>query len=181
LLTGSFDIPELGLYGVALDSLAASDSLVSFKLLYGTFQMRLHPAVLQMTGENRAWGPPVSLHLRRTPQPARPETLAVVVQRAGAAIHGTLYLPSRRQPVPAIVVAGGSVQTTRRIWEYRGWGSTLAARGIATLVYDRRGQGESTGDTTDVDLGSRRPMCSLSSIDCAAIARSTRNASGSWA
>src|SRR5262249_21635829 len=147
-LGGTFDIPELGLFGVGLDSLAVTDSTASFKLIYGTFHMQLHRADLQMTGENRDWGPPVTLHLRRAPRVSVMDTLSVGVQRAGANLRATLYLPRARQRVPAVIVAGGAVQTTRRMWEYRTWGNVLAARGIATLVYDRRGQGESTGDTT---------------------------------
>lgn len=151
-LAGTFDMPELGLFGVPLDSLAATDSTVAFKLLYGKFRMLMHPADLQMTGENRDWGPPVSLHLRRVSRPAMMETVGVTVRRAGATLQATLYLPRAKHRVPTVIVAGGSIQTTRDFWEYRSWGPVLAGRGIATLVYDRRGQGASGGDSSDVDL-----------------------------
>jgi len=149
---GTFDIPELGCYGEPLDSVSATDSSATFRLLYGTFRMRLHPADRQMTGENRDWGPPVSLHVKRTPRIAVYDTTAISVTRAGATIRATLYLPRARRRVPAVVVAGGSIQTTRARWEYRSWGPVLADRGIAVVVYDRRGHGASTGDTTDTDL-----------------------------
>lgn len=149
---GTFDIPELGCFGEPLDSVSATDSSAVFGLLYGTFRMRLHPADRQMTGENRAWGPPVSLHVKRTPRIAAYDTMAIAATRAGATIRATLYLPRARGHVPAVVVAGGSIQTTRARWEYCSWGPVLADRGIAVVVYDRRGHGASTGDTTDTDL-----------------------------
>src|SRR5207249_1246088 len=65
---GSYDIPELGLFGERLDSLTATDSTLSFNLLYGVFHVRIHAPELQLTGDNRDWGPPVSLHLRRVPE-----------------------------------------------------------------------------------------------------------------
>src|SRR5262249_44883915 len=76
-LSGTFDIPALGCYGVALENLSATDTSASFRLLYGTFHMLLHPADLEMTGENRDWGPPVSLHLRRTARTGVYDTLPV--------------------------------------------------------------------------------------------------------
>src|SRR5262249_22738653 len=149
-LSGTFDIPTLGCYGVALENLSATDTSASFRLLYGTFHMLLHPADREMTGENRDWGPPVSLHLRRTARTGVYDTLAVAATREGATIRGTLYLPHARTRVPAVVVAGGSVQSTRGQWEYRSWGPVLAARGVAVLLYDRRGHGASSGDSVDV-------------------------------
>jgi pimeloyl-ACP methyl ester carboxylesterase len=151
-LSGTFDIPALGCYDVPLEALSASDSTMSFELLYGTFHMILHPADFEMTGENRDWGPPVSLHLGRAPRPSFYDTVAVSASRAGATIRGTLYLPHARARVPAVVVAGGSIQSSRAPWEYRSWGPVLAQRGIAVLIYDRRGHGASSGDTSDVDL-----------------------------
>jgi pimeloyl-ACP methyl ester carboxylesterase len=151
-LSGTFDIPALGCYGVSLEQVAATDSTASFRLLYGTFHMMLHPADEEMTGENLDWGPPVSLHLRRTARVSVYDMVAVAASRDGASIRATLYLPHARERVPAVVVCGGSIQTTRERWEYRSWGPVLAARGIAVLVYDRRGHGASSGDTSDVDL-----------------------------
>ncbi len=151
-LLATYDMPELGLFQEPARDVAVTDSSVTLHLIYGVFALRFDADDLQLTAENRAWGPPVSLHLHRAPKIPFYDTLAVAVPRAGAVIRGTLYLPRSRRPVPGVVVAGGSTQTTRSVWEYRGWGPVLARRGIATLVYDRRGRGASTGDTAEVDL-----------------------------
>lgn len=45
-----------------------------------------------------------------------------------------------------MVVVQGSGETDRSNWAYRSWGDAFARRGVAALVYDKRGVGESTGD-----------------------------------
>ena len=62
---------------------------------------------------------------------------------ANVTLAGTLLLPRGRGPHPAVVLASGAGRTTRaELW----WtADDLARRGIAALVYDKRGAGESGG------------------------------------
>ncbi|MDR7450993.1 MAG: alpha/beta fold hydrolase [Armatimonadota bacterium] len=68
---------------------------------------------------------------------------------AGATLAGTLILPRGDGPFPAVVVISGSGPATRnggrRFPIYRLIAGHLAARGIAVLLYDKRGVGGSTG------------------------------------
>jgi len=57
-------------------------------------------------------------------------------------LAGTLVLPERPQPHPAVVLVHGSGPQKRDLFTAR-W---FAAEGIAALAYDKRGVGESGGD-----------------------------------
>ena len=58
-LSGTYDIPELGLFDVPL------------RILYGPFALHHHSDVGQLTGSNERWNPLLALHLKR--QATRPE------------------------------------------------------------------------------------------------------------
>jgi alpha-beta hydrolase superfamily lysophospholipase len=59
------------------------------------------------------------------------------------ALRGTLTLPATKGPHPVVVLLHGSGPARRPfgMWQY-----FLARHGIATLTYDKRGAGASTGD-----------------------------------
>jgi hypothetical protein len=58
-------------------------------------------------------------------------------------LSGTLLLPERAQPVPAVVMIHGSGPATRdALWP---WADMYARAGIAVLIHDKRGTGASTG------------------------------------
>lgn len=70
-----------------------------------------------------------------------------------AKLSGTLVMPLGRGPFPAVVLTQMSSPAPRDA--YRTWAYFFASRGIAALIYDRRGLGSSTGATADsgmVDL-----------------------------
>lgn len=69
---------------------------------------------------------------------------AVKVTSGEAVLAGTLYLPRGKGPHPAVVLIHGSGPQTRG-WPYSIHAKDFAARGIAALVYDKRGTGQSTG------------------------------------
>lgn len=59
-------------------------------------------------------------------------------------LAGTLVLPAGRGPHPAVVLVHGDGPETRD--GYRFFARRFAERGIAALIYDKRGEGGSTGD-----------------------------------
>jgi pimeloyl-ACP methyl ester carboxylesterase len=67
-------------------------------------------------------------------------------------IHGSLYLPSSNKKHPLLIRLHGSGTGTREHWEYRSWGDYFARKGIATVVFDRRGEGESEANSYDVSF-----------------------------
>ena len=62
-------------------------------------------------------------------------------------LSGTLVLPQTVGPHPAVVFIHGSGKNTRE--HLRFFADRLASHGIAGLVYDKRGVGESTGEFPD--------------------------------
>jgi alpha/beta superfamily hydrolase len=73
-------------------------------------------------------------------------TEEVHFRNGGVELRGTLYLPATGGPHPAVVMVHGSGAQGRQQLEYRSWGDFHARRGIAALIYDKRGVGESGGD-----------------------------------
>jgi uncharacterized protein len=59
-------------------------------------------------------------------------------------LAGTLVLPQGSGPFPGVVILHGSGPDSRQ--PYRPDADMLARGGIATLIYDKRGTGESSGD-----------------------------------
>jgi len=60
-----------------------------------------------------------------------------------ATLRGTLFLPKHAGPYPAAVIVHGSGAFPRRL--YRIWADHIVRTGIAVLLYDKRGVGDSTG------------------------------------
>jgi dienelactone hydrolase len=58
-------------------------------------------------------------------------------------LAGSLLLPRSEVPVPAVVFVHGSGRQTRE--SYRELGEYFASQGIAALIYDKRGTGQSGG------------------------------------
>jgi uncharacterized protein len=93
--------------------------------------------------------------LHRTPAAAPPYTMRETSFRNGAVtLRGTLCLPEGRGLHPAVVLIHGSGPETR-------WGTIryiadrFARSGVAVLIYDKRGSGDSGGDwrtATNEDL-----------------------------
>jgi pimeloyl-ACP methyl ester carboxylesterase len=68
----------------------------------------------------------------------------VTFQNGDVTLAGTLTLPSGNDPHPAVVFIHGSGPDSRE--NYRFYADLFAREGIATLIYDKRGVGASTGD-----------------------------------
>lgn len=64
----------------------------------------------------------------------------------GTLLNALLILPVSPRPAPAVVLVHGSGKDPATEFYYNGW--FLAANGIATLVYDKRGSGRSGGTFT---------------------------------
>ena len=65
-------------------------------------------------------------------------------------LAGTFVRPRRAGPYPTIVFVHGSGPTIR--WYYLARAIELAKLGFASVIYDKRGCGESTGDWTNASL-----------------------------
>jgi acetyl esterase/lipase len=75
----------------------------------------------------------------------------VVFGNGDVTLSGSLYIPRGGGLHPAIVMLHGSGPETR--WgANRFWADYFGRRGIAVLIYDKRGSGKSTGDWKTVDF-----------------------------
>lgn len=95
-------------------------------------------------------------------------------------LKGTVYLPKNGNNLPGIVVLHHAALPTRDANLYQHLCEGLPAIGIAVLVYDRRGSGQSTGDLNKADyetladdaIAGQRALAKFSRID--------RNKIGFW-
>ncbi len=88
----------------------------------------------------------------------RPELIhqELRVESDGVTVAATLVRPAAGAPVPAIVVLHGGGDSCRADSPpYRFWGEHLAELGFAVLLYDKRGNGDSTGNWRAVGFGER--------------------------
>lgn len=67
-----------------------------------------------------------------------------------AVLAGTLLLPEGEGPHPAVVIVHGAEFGTRDV--YRLLGTHFARRGVATLIYDKRGTGVSSGSFSEANF-----------------------------
>jgi uncharacterized protein len=70
----------------------------------------------------------------------------VRLETGGVVLVGTLTLPPTDAPTPLVIGVHGAEGGTRDFHLFRHLQSTLPSAGIATLLFDRRGDGESGGD-----------------------------------
>jgi len=70
----------------------------------------------------------------------------VSFKNGSVTLAGTLILPIAPGPHPAVVFAHGSGPDSRANPFYRTMANCYAANGVAVLIYDKRGVGESTGN-----------------------------------
>src|SRR5687767_2074351 len=96
-------------------------------------------------------GKSASFVVQRARNAAPPYTQEDVVFRSGEiTLSGTLLSPRGQGPVPGVVIAHGSGAMDRTADNFLG--DYLARRGIAVLLYDKRGVGNSTGEWRGASL-----------------------------
>ncbi len=147
-LVGSFDVPERSIYGEPVTEIDYKFPQLVLKLNYGKFTMQVFSDTGEMTGENKNWNPTVAIHLKRKPKVPSLAYAHEEVRFKNGAINlaGTLVKPLTPAPYPVLVIVHGSGAQGRRESYYRFWGEFFARHGVAALIYDKRGVGESSGN-----------------------------------
>lgn len=91
---------------------------------------------------------PVTLRRGRPAVAYREERVRYENRADGLTLGASLLLPPGRGPHPVVVFVTGSDPDTRDAWRWEA--EALLARGVASLLYDKRGVGESAGASHDL-------------------------------
>jgi hypothetical protein len=119
-----------------------------------SFQIKVIAFLLALlsggTGQVTSQGPSDLWHVAPTSRVLSEE---IQFTNGDAQLRGTVYLPEKGTNLPAVVVLHHAGLPTRGANLYRHLRDALPAMGIAVLIYDRRGSGESSGNlgTTDYE------------------------------
>ena len=90
-----------------------------------------------------------SITLRRVAETnPREPTISFINDTDSLRLGGKLVLPRGTGPFPAVVFVTGSDADTREFWQFEA--RALADRGVAVLLYDKRGVGDSRGASHDL-------------------------------
>lgn len=159
----TLDSPDQGAKGIECQTVFLSDDSVSLSVpsIAATYNGKLVGD--QLRGVFKQMGYPLKLDMKRgevkrnrpqTPQPPYPyPTEEVTFANGNITLAGTLTAPSQRPADCCVVMVTGSGQQNRdeELFEHKPFAvlaDRLARQGIASLRYDDRGCGQSTGDAT---------------------------------
>ena len=146
-----FEMPDFITYGLRLMDVKRDASKISFRIpLHGDVTLNLDPAG-EMRGAMGNSSPPTTIHLRRAIRPAEIPVKREEgqFQNGEVQLAGTLIAPATAGPHPIIVWIHGRGGTLR---EDSARAKLFAQRGVASLIYDKRGSGKSTGDLSKATI-----------------------------
>lgn len=151
-LSGTYEIPELGFFELPIKELVVVDNTIQLKLLYGTFHGLVHEGLAEIAAVAESQDSRTTLHLKRSPSPAGCIREPVSFESGEVTLEGTLLRPDSNGPHPGAVILHDSAPRHRKHRSYRVFGEMYCRAGIASLIYDKRGVGASTGDFESASL-----------------------------
>ena len=133
---GEFELP------VSIDSLGT----ITTNTGHGKAVLTLDPGNLELTGYLDKTVPTLYVHLKKVPPPptANHTVEAVYVQHKGITLGGHLHLPDRPSGTAVILVGGRGCYAGST--KYDLYAKILREYGVAVIAFDKRGNGQSTGD-----------------------------------
>jgi len=141
------DLPDFGALGIPVSKFSMKFDHVHFELIGDTSSAVFDGSVSGdlIQGNWQEGDQAGSFQLKGTGQIYHAFREEDVSFKSGAIrLAGTLLLPNRHSPVPAIVFVHGAGPEQRSASRFLA--EFFANRGVAALIYDKRGAGESTGD-----------------------------------
>jgi pimeloyl-ACP methyl ester carboxylesterase len=141
------DLPDFGALDIPASKFSMKDDHVHFELIGDTSNAVFDGSVSGdfIQGNWQEGDQAGSFELKGAGQIHSAFRAEDVTFKSGAiSLAGTLLLPRRRSRVPAIVFVQGAGQEQR--FASRFLAEFFVNRGVAALIYDKRGTGESTGD-----------------------------------
>jgi hypothetical protein len=148
-MQGTFDMPSTGGRGIPLTVRLWGDSAhFEFARTIVFKGLRTGDAI---SGSATFLGRPGRFRLARSQAPRLPYREESVRFKNGAVtLAGTLTIPSGPGAHPAVVIFSGAGSASRFANVF--FADHLARMGIASLIYDKRGAGQSTGDWATADF-----------------------------
>jgi hypothetical protein len=151
-IEGAFSLPAAAVFRWPLE-ITHDSTKVSFRLPSGSsFDGELHGDTISGRAPSPTGGHVDPFHLVRKPAAVPLYSEEEVRFRVGGVeLAGTLRLPLTGGPHPAMFLLQGSGDADRQAESF--YADHYARNGIATLVYDKRGTGNSGGDYRDESFG----------------------------
>lgn len=147
-LEARFTVPDWGVLKVPpRGDVTYAEGQLSFNFLYGPTTLLVDAGAGEMRGTTLQRDSTVlRVHLKRTFRPVEPAVVQenVQFQSGEVTMAGTLVRPAGAGPHPAVVIVQGRGYGAR--WGQFPEAYRLAERGIAGLIFDGRGVGQSGGD-----------------------------------
>ena len=144
-IQGAFDAPASGVLAWPVRVSPDTGGTLRFTIPNGwVFHARVTDGEMSGMLVGNGKGAPFVLHRNRIAPPLPYAEEEVRFRNGEVTLSGTLLFPRGRGPVPAVVFAHGSGAMDRTADNFLG--DYLARRGIAVLLYDKRGVGRSTGE-----------------------------------
>ncbi|HKC66407.1 MAG TPA: alpha/beta fold hydrolase [Pyrinomonadaceae bacterium] len=145
-IKATIDIPDSGILGWSLTDVSTNAAKVHFVFPtdLGSIPFDGDLRGDTITGTFQFGKSPIPFVLQRSavkPLPYREEEIHF--RNGNVTLAGTLLLPDTKAPHPAIVFHHGAYADTRNAWRF--YADHFARHGIACLIYDNRGAGDSTG------------------------------------
>ncbi len=138
--------PDWGMFRLATDSLKISKNEIEFDVLWidGHFKGVLEAGVLNISWSE--WGDAKgSMHrIAKNSDLFRRERVETKTDD-GETLIGTIVFPNNDPPFNGMVLTHGSGPDTRTTGAYISKAHLAAEHGLAVLIYDKRGAGESSG------------------------------------
>jgi pimeloyl-ACP methyl ester carboxylesterase len=143
--TGRFTSQTQFVMDYSLDSVDEKDDKVDF-VVGGGLKFSGSTSADTIQGSFAGGDTPGRFTLHRVPAPVLPYgTHDLAIRDGDVSLSATIAVPRGKGRFPAVVLLGGSGPQTR--WgTLRALADRYAREGVAALVYDKRGCGESTGD-----------------------------------
>jgi pimeloyl-ACP methyl ester carboxylesterase len=113
-----------------------------------TFDGRLEGTELVGRLRITVFDSPIRLRRDAEPKARRELEVSFYSTQDSLRLTGKLVLPDGTGPFPAVIFVTGSDPDTREAWQVEA--RALAARGVASLLYDKRGVGGSRGASHDL-------------------------------
>ena len=152
-LAGSFSSAQQRVLEYPFDSVSYSAPRISIKLGGGSvvFSGTVAHGEMRGTFRDQELGSGTFALREVTPEPPPYTSEDVTFHNGNVVLAGSLYVPSTPGRRPAIVFLQGSGPEIR--WgANRFWADYFARRGIAALIYDKRGSGKSSGNWQTSDF-----------------------------